>query len=563
MTLKSTENLSLGGYLSAFDSALEELSSREFLKNLHEKNSILWKDTPEHRRIIENSLGWLDLPQSMSEKAAELIEFSKEIHGSGFTRVVLLGMGGSSLAPLVFSEVFHQPLVQLELIVLDSTDPSAISSVLDSVDLLKTLFIVASKSGSTIEPLSLSDFFFDKLSKLTDKPGDNFIAITDEGSYLQNLAREQSFRQVFVNPSDIGGRYSALSYFGLVPAALIGVDIVGLLNSANSMALECSHESDEWESQGARLGAALGALALKGRDKLTFLLPKKLSYFGLWLEQLIAESTGKDGKGIIPISGEAQALGKDYSEDRVFVIIVVKGDKSFVNTIKDLRGVNYPVIEIEIEDIYELGAQIYLWEVATAAAGVVIDINPFDQPDVEEAKKLTKAILKELPNKTESAELTLPQSLTNSFDFLMMSGGEDSADIYSKIENFIESRIKEGGYLSLLSYTSPLIDTATDARFTSIQDIRTKLMERFKVPTQFGFGPRYLHSTGQLHKGGPSKGIFIVFATPPTGSSEDLILPNGEFTFGQLIFSQAIGDAEALITKGRSLIFINLSKVSL
>ncbi|MCH8815380.1 MAG: hypothetical protein IH957_09855, partial [Chloroflexi bacterium] len=434
------------------------------------------------------------------EHIDSLEEFAESC--AAFERIVLLGMGGSSLAPEVFSITYGgKPLVAL-----DSTHPEAIQAVEQNGDLASTLFVVASKSGGTVETLSHFDYFFDKL-----QDGSHFVAITDPGTPLEALARARGFRRVFLTPPDIGGRYSALSYFGLVPTALIGADIGGLLESAAAMAHSCEADRAS-ENPGAVLGATMGEAAKAGRDKLTFFTDDTISSFGTWLEQLIAESTGKEGKGVVPVEGEPPGAAEVYGEDRVFAAIGIDSPLT-------------PSIAIPLDDVQDLGAEFFRWEFATAVAGHVLGVQPFDQPNVQEAKDATSALLRE----------GLPE----------ISDPGDLGDLLAQV--------KSGDYIAIQSYLPRTAEIQS-----RLQKVRLRLRDRFRTATTIGFGPRFLHSTGQLHKGGSAAGVFIQIVDEPTF---DLPIPGREYTFRRLLDAQSEGDLRALRAHGRRVTRVSLAEL--
>jgi glucose-6-phosphate isomerase len=427
-------------------------------------------------------------------------------------------MGGSSLAPLVLWRTFGQREEYPELVVLDSTDPRTISSITTGEDLRNTLFIISSKSGTTLETMSFYRHFW----KQTGGRGSQFVAITDPGTPLAALAHDKEFRRVFVNAPDIGGRYSALSYFGLVPAALIGVDIAELLHDAHRMEEACAPHVTQEDNPAARLGAAMGEAALTGRDKLTFVLSPTLSSFGLWAGQLLAESTGKEGKGIIPVVGERLGRPEVYGTDRLFVAMTLAGeeDTQTISRLDAVEKAGHPVLRLTLHNRLDLGGEFFRWELATAIAGAILDVNPFDQPNVAESKANTERVLKERP------PLAPP--------------GDRQA-----VRTFL-SRIRAGDYLALLAYVPP--SPRTDRRLAAI---RVAVRDGLKVATTVGYGPRYLHSTGQLHKGGPPTGYFLQIYD---AAAEDVPIPGESFTFGALKAAQAEGDRLALERRGRPVI---------
>ena len=486
----------LGPLTATLDERLAALARADVPRRVWAHDHTLWRPEPEE---ITNRLGWLSLPERMRDQTGELRRFAESC--GGFERVVLLGMGGSSLAPEVLATTFGgRPLT-----VLDTTHPDAVQAVEREGDLRKTLFIVASKSGGTVETLCQFAYFYDKLPD-----GGHFVAITDPGTPLEALARLRRFRRVFLNPADIGGRYSALSYFGLVPAALIGVDIDALLDSAAEMACACDACVPAADNPGLWLGALIGEAAKAGRDKLTLLFPDDVATFGAWLEQLIAESTGKEGVGIVPVADETVGPPEVYGRDRLFV---------------SLGGANAPepsvVIPFEGKD--KLGAEFFRWEFATAVAGQVLSIHPFDQPNVEAAKDATQHLLE-----ADAAP----------------------AASYDDLAAFLAG-VHEGDYLAIQAY---LPRTATNV--SRLQAARLKLRDRLRVATTLGFGPRFLHSTGQLHKGGPDSGVFIQVVDEP---ATDLPIPGKPFTFRRLLDAQSAGDLQALRARGRRVARVRLS----
>lgn len=543
---------SLGGLAADVDASIAGLDNEGFLDRLWSKDASLWKDTATDRAVIKNSLGWLFAPDLMNTVKGSVISFASEVRAAGFTDAVLLGMGGSSLAPIVFSRTIEAEEGYPVLHCLDSTDPDAIAAVGRAIDLEKTLFIVSSKSGSTIEPLSLFEHFYWQVKAVRgERAGENFCAITEAGTALDGYGRKYGFRRVFLNPVDIGGRFSALSYFGLVPAAISGIDISRLLGHALVLLSSIQPFMRPSWSPAVRLGAAIGTLAVKGRDKLTFILPPALSSFGLWIEQLIAESTGKEGKGIVPVTGERPLKPSEYGRDRAFVCIDEGGrDARTARFVDSLFKAGHPVISLRIDDVYETGAELLRWETAVAVAGHIMRLNPFDQPDVELAKKLTVG---RLNSGVKKSALVPPGVLFEGEGFRCAVGraalslaktkprknGKDAASALKGLFGLAA----EGDYIGLLAYYSPL-DGVMEKR---LERLRSLLSVYSGLPVQFGYGPRYLHSTGQLHKGGPNKGVFLIICH---GSPKDIPIPDSPFSFSELELSQAFGDMEALDSKG-------------
>lgn len=540
----------LNGFESAVSEALEEMESEGFLKRLWAKDPTLWKKGPEDKKLIRNALGWLGLPELMEGKKDDILEFAKSVKDAGFGHVVLLGMGGSSLAPLVMNETFERAAGYPELLVLDSTDPGAISAVEEKIELKKTLFIVSSKSGSTIEPLSLFEYFHGKAHDVMgENAGGNFMAITDPGTPLEGFSKKYGFRKIFLNPHDIGGRFSALSYFGLVPAALTGIDISKILYHALCVSTATYPENHAINNPVIMLGAALGILGNAGRDKITFFLSPEFRSFGLWIEQLLAESTGKEGKGLVPVTGEPAGGPDDYGADRVFVNISFgMEDEKRSGMLKALAEANQPVISLRLSDVYELGGEFLRWEVAASVAGQILGINPFDQPDVELSKKMTTARLHAI-GKTPLA----PPGVEVKGEGFSVYFGESTyekikgyaaqdGDLRAAIAEFMRL-VHKDDYFGVLAYYNPS-DASVEGAFA---ELRKVLRDSTGAATQFGFGPRYLHSTGQLHKGGANKGVFIIFCH---GAPEDVKIPRSAFSFSELELSQAFGDMDALESRG-------------
>jgi transaldolase/glucose-6-phosphate isomerase len=498
------------------DQRLVALTPADVVRRIWARDTTVWSENPNTPDLADR-LGWLGVGTRMARQVDDLTSFANDVAGS-FDRVVLCGMGGSSLAPLVLWRTFGQREEYPELVVLDSTDPRTISSISRGEDLRNTLFLIASKSGTTLETLSFYRHFW----KQAGERGSQFVAITDPGTPLAALGKEKGFRRVFLNPSDIGGRYSALSYFGLVPAALIGVDIDELLHDAHRMEEVCAPSVAPHENPAARLGAALGEAALTGHDKVTFVLSPTLSSFGLWVGQLLAESTGKDGKGIIPVVGERLGRPEVYGTDRLFVAMMLAGDEDtqMISRLDALENAGHPVVRITLRNRLDLGGEFFRWELATAIAGAILEVNPFDQPNVAESKRNTERVLKERAPLAPTADR-------------------------EAVRAFLSS-IRDGDYLALLAYVAP--SPRSDRRLAAI---RVAVRDGLKVATTVGYGPRYLHSTGQLHKGGPPTGHFLQIYD---AAAEDLPIPGEPFTFGGLKAAQAEGDRLALERRGRPVI---------
>lgn len=545
-----------GSYVSVVEDALRRIGEEDAVRRIWSKDASLWKSEEAHRKVIGNSLGWLMVAQLMTERAGELEDFSREIRDEGFTHLILLGMGGSSLCPEVLRRTFGQRAGYPELLVLDTTDPDSIHSLEEHLDKRRTLFIVSSKSGTTIEPLSFYKYFFERVRSLKgDKAGENFVAITDPGTLMERMAREASFRRVFLNPADIGGRYSALSYFGMVPAALMGLDVAEMLKRAVGMMELCGEGAADDENQAVRLGCAMGALAMKGRDKLTLIADERIASLGLWIEQLVAESTGKEGRGITPVAGEALSAPDVYGDDRLFVCICVgQTSEEADKKLRALEEAGHPVVRRVMNDALDLGAEFFAWEFATAIAGRLMNINPFDQPNVQESKDNTNRLLDEFK---KTGALPEEQAIVTQDGLTLygISGMEDSSDasntnsFLSVVTQFL-SEVKAGDYVALLAYIQE-----TRAHDELLQTIRTALRDRLRVATTTGYGPRFLHSTGQLHKGGSDEGVFLQLTDE---DRTDLEIPGEPYTFSTLKEAQAVGDFSSLAKRNRRALRIHL-----
>jgi glucose-6-phosphate isomerase len=505
----STKNpaSSLGALQDAVERRLRQMNEADIVERVWARDPTVWKPdakTPE----ITNRLGWLDVAGPMLAAARELRQFAEEARRR-FDRVVLCGMGGSSLAPEVLHRTFGSRAGFPRLTVLDTTEPGTVAAVGSTGErLARTLFIISSKSGTTQETASLAAHFW----QATGEVGAQFVAVTDPGTPLERLARARGFRRTFVNPPEIGGRYSALSYFGLVPAAAIGVDVAALLRSAQAMAARCRDQRAR-QNPGAWLGAVVGEAALAGRDKLTLVCSRRLASFGLWAEQLVAESSGKEGKGIVPVVEPSPGAPLEYGTDRLFVRMRLTGEDDPVTerALARLQAAGHPVVRIELPDRAELGASFFGWEFAVAAACAIIGVNAFDQPNVAESKENTRELL--------------------------ASGVPAAAAAAPDLSAFLAA-IPVGHYLALLAY-QPLSE-AVERRLTALAG---RLRERTHVAVTWGLGPRYLHSTGQLHKGGPPIGHFVIVAAEPTAR---VPIPEQPFDFGTLFRAQSEGDRQAL-----------------
>lgn len=523
-----------------------KLEGLDFNTKFWAKDPTLWKQDKESMDFIVKFLGWQKVYDWTLERIEDVLAFAGDVK-QNFKHCVIMGMGGSSLAPEVFRTVFGKQNGWPELIVLDTTNPDWIAAARARINPAETLFIFASKSGGTVEPSSQFAYFFDEVKKAGVKePGQNFAAITDPGTGLEALAKKNHFRKTFLNPADIGGRFSALSLFGIVPAAIMGVDVKRLLTIAKEQAATFGSDAPVKDNAAVKLGAFMGACNVNhGKDKLTLLTPKDLATFGLWAEQLVAESTGKEGKGIVPVAGETLKDNFDYREDRFFVHLATgsEDDKRVTAIAKDLANREYPVMTLVMDDVYQLGAMFLLWEIATAAAGAILGIDPFDQPNVQEAKTRTKNVLAELEKGNVPAEVSAP--ILVSADIAGEVKLETLAqDVYSLLES--------NDYVALLPYVYPSEEVEN-----ALLALRDKIMARTKRAVLFGYGPRYLHSTGQLHKGDGNNGVFLILSADP---ATDIQIPGQHYTFGQLCNAQALGDFQALQAKGRRVIKIHLTQ---
>ncbi len=532
-TLWAAQGMSSG--VNIAQGYIGELVKLNAASRVWNRDASLWASAPEHIKVIANRLGWLSSIEYMQKRVGEIAQFCDQVKASGLTDAVVLGMGGSSLAPDLIRRTFEAQPQALRLHVLDTTDPMTVREVESRLDLTKTLFIVSSKSGGTVEVNSFYKYFRAKIDVFAgDAAGQNFIAITDEGTALQSMAEAEGFRRVFINPADIGGRYSALSYFGLLPAALAGVDIGRLLQRAEQMAAWC--KSDSLFNPGVWLGAHLGGAALAGQDKATFLLSPVIGPFGSWLEQLVAESTGKQERGIVPVVGELDGYKGAVSRltsDRIYVYLKLADDQTRDKLAASLKRARLPVIEIHLNDVYDLGAEFLRWEFATAIAGVVLGVDPFDEPNVAESKANTKRLLEE--HEAHGA----------------FSAEQSSKSANAQINKFLRGA-RQGDYISVQAYLP-----VTDAVAGELDRMCAAISARTNLPVTLGYGPRFLHSTGQLHKGGANN---VVAVQLTYDVDEDVAIPGEPYTFGTLIRAQALGDHEALLAHGRRVIRLHLGR---
>lgn len=515
---------------------LGSLAPMTTLRRILERDPSVWTSEKGHDAVISNRLGWLDVIDTMKDQVGRLATLATSLRAEGYRDCVLLGMGGSSLCPEVFRNVFPTQDGALRLFVLDTTDPSAIEEVTSQISLPHTLFVVSSKSGGTLETLSQFAHFHELEAKLdTATAGRHFVAVTDPGSPLATIAAENSFRDTFINPQDIGGRYSALSFFGLVPAALMGVDVRRILDVAGALLAASGVGNPGHYNPGLFLGTVFGRGYEVGRDKITILAPSRLATFGLWAEQLIAESTGKEGKGIVPIAGEEPGAPAVYSgNDRLFVAYHMDDSSQYAAGVSALIAAGQPVMEITLRDSYDLGGEFIRWELATAVAATHLHTDPFDEPNVKESKDNTNKILAQ--HEAKGAFPAEPQPVS-------------SHPVADQIDEFLKGAAAPH-YVALMAYVTP-----TAPNDVALHALQAAIRDRWHIATTVGFGPRFLHSTGQLHKGGPNTGLYIQFTTNDTC---DVSIPGKPFSFSTLKKAQALGDLDSLLAHGRKVIHIEI-----
>ncbi len=527
--------LHLGRYRKRVERRLKEWQEAQFAARLWKRDHTLWSKDPQPE--LTDRLGWLELPVTMEQEIAGLISFADKAKADGMTHVVLLGMGGSSLAPEVFQKTFGNPPGYPELTVLDSTHPAAVKAIETRIELARTLFLVSSKSGTTTETNSFFFYFWDKLKALKSDPGSHFVAITDPGTALEQLARERNFRAAFHAPEEVGGRYSALTLFGLVPAALIGADIGMVLARARRMSEACGPAAPDGDNPGLILGAALGELALAKRDKATFVCSPSLGAFPAWAEQLIAESTGKDRKGIVPVADENITSPEKYASDRFFLYLRLAGDENreLDRQVDALQARGHPVARIELTDKHDIGQEFFRWEFAVAAAGAALGIHPFNQPDVQLAKDLAKKAMSKSGGNAAKVRGEVAVS--------------DGDGLGAAVSTWLAKK-KARDYIAVQAYLPPSMDNGQELR-----NLCAALQERLGAATTLGFGPRFLHSTGQLHKGGPNSVLVLQIVDQP---ADNLSVPETNYSFDALIRAQATGDFTALKQRRRRLLRVNL-----
>lgn len=541
-------------HLHALQSKVEEtvkvFTQNSIVDRFWKKDYTIWRSEEEHKKSILNRMGWLHSIQLMKENTGNLLSFANEIKNTGFTHVVVLGMGGSSLSPDVSQTTFGSAKGFPQLLVLDSTNPTSVLRIKNSLSLATTLFIVASKSGGTLETNVFYQYFYDCVGKVKNNPGENFVAITDANTKMEQIALDKKFRKIFINPTDIGGRYSALSYFGIVPMALLGMDIAKIIDSAEKMQSACKSEIQF--NNAFKVGIAMGEAFAANKDKLTFITSEEIATFSYWTEQLIAESTGKEGKGILPVEGEQFDIN-NYHQDRFFVFLQLKKDlDKFSVQQKELEQKSIPYIVIELDDLYDVGAQYFFWETATAVSAIVMNINPFDEPNVKESKDNTQRVIGEY---VSNGALPTSHEILHENEFVLYAEQSYSQKIQKSTvaETLAAHCSGERGkdYIALLAYVDQ-----DEENIQHLNTLRELLTRKMGIPVTVGFGPRYLHSTGQLHKGGAANGIFIILTT---NEPHDTEIPDEKYSFGILKTAQALGDYQSLAQKNRRLIHLHIT----
>jgi transaldolase / glucose-6-phosphate isomerase len=546
---KLNRQLLPGTALKSVRNAVGALDTRRFLTRLNEKDGTLWSADPETARFIENRLGWLDAVSEFQPRTPDIMRFAQAAREDAFRQVVLLGMGGSSLSAKVCLQTFGSARGWPDFLVLDNTDPAAVSSVASLVQSGRTLFVISSKSGTTLETISFYRYFYDLVASRFEAPGSCFVAITDPGTWLAKEAVAKKFRKSFLNPPNIGGRYSALSYFGLVPMALLGLDVSLLLQRAGKLQAGNGPGLPAESSPAVELGALLGYWARTGRNKLTLVSSDSVGAIGPWIEHLLGGSTGKEGRGIVPIVGERLGSPAVYGRDRFFVSIAHPGtsDKLNEKRLGTLEKNGFPVVRLTLPDRMGLAEEFVRWEVAAAAAAVIMRINPFDEPDLLETREMARELLAEW---RRSGVFPGEQAAVESESIALYDLMKRRRTAPEKLVADFTGSLQPGDYFALLPYFR-----RTGPRERLLGQLRAAVRDRFKVATTLGYGPRYLHSTGQLHKGGPNQGIFLVFTAE---SESEVPIPGQPFGFQALQRAQALADIRALQARGRRVLRVHL-----
>ena len=538
----------------AVTATLDNWQLEEKVKRLWSRDASLWTGGDESKW-----LGWLNIVGEQKRSIRRFTNFAEEVKDARFSHVLLLGMGGSSLCPEVMRRSFGKRQDFPELHVLDSTDPAQIKSFENRIDLANTLFFVSSKSGTTLEPNIFKQYFFERASQVVDNDevGKRFIAITDPGSKLRQEAENDRFRKIFLGVPSIGGRYSALSDFGLAPAAAMGVDVEKFLDRTGEMVSACGPDAPPRDNPGVMLGAVLGVAHNHGRDKITIVASAGISDLGAWLEQLLAESTGKNGKGLVPIDREAVGAPETYGDDRIFVYLKLESDSDAApdDAIQGLERAGHPVVQIFVRDVYNLGQEFFRWEIATAVAGSIIGINPFDQPDVEASKIATRKLTEEyertgsLPDETPMFEAEDIKLFADERNAAALNAAVSDRSLTGYLKAHLE-RLDPNDYFAVLAYVE-----MNDAHEHLLQSMRLEVRDHKRTATCLGFGPRFLHSTGQAYKGGPNSGVFLQITCD---DAKDLPVPGQKYTFGIVKAAQARGDFEVLAERGRRALRVHL-----
>lgn len=561
ITEKKPYSASLGEFQPAVDRALESIRKKNIIRKIWNFDYLVWEDSPTE---ISNRLGWLHIPEVMADALTGINAVVDGVRADGYTHALLLGMGGSSLAPAVIRATYGVRDGYLDLAVLDSTDPGAVLEQRERLDMSKTLFIVSTKSGGTAETLSFMKYFYNEVLKEVGKRevGRHFVAITDPGSNLEKIAKDLKFRKTFLNDPNIGGRYSALSFVGIPPAAFQGVDLDTMLARAitmlhNNESCNCPVEGDH---SGAWLGAILGELTKAGHDKVTLVASPPIESFGSWVEQLIAESTGKDGKGILPVDREPLAAPEFYANDRLFVYLRLAHNNTYDEQVKALEDAGHPVVRVNLKDIYDIGGEFFRWEMAIAIAGMIIGIHPFNQPNVEAAKVLARKMIAEYQKKGKLPEIkpTLSEDGITVYSDFKAESLDEALKKFLSFAKKGRNESKGRSYVAFQAYVKP-----SDETYDALQRLRTKIQRGYRMATTVGFGPRFLHSTGQLHKGDAGHGLFIQFTSD---MPKDAPIPDepgkkaSSISFGVLKNAQALGDRQALLERKRKVITFHLGE---
>ncbi|HAD36433.1 MAG TPA: glucose-6-phosphate isomerase [Gammaproteobacteria bacterium] len=524
----------------------------DIARRIHTRDVSLWPAAPEEQPIIGKRLGWLDAPDWLKKNREELTTWARDIYGQEFARVVVLGMGGSSLAARTLAGVFGKTEQGLPLVVLDTTHPEAIAVTAAAASLSETLFVSASKSGTTAEVTALTAYFYQQVKAERGRAaGENFVAITDAGSALQHYAEAHDFRRCFLNPADVGGRFSMLTAFGMVPAALLGLDLDRMFNSARAARVASEADTPDADQSALRLGQAMARSALAGRNKLTLLLSPQLGAFSAWVEQLIAESTGKSGIGIIPVIDESLPIGA-YGMDRFFVAVTLTGDHTLDETLQALEAAGHEIDHHQLDDRYDLAGEFFRWEFAVAVAGALLAVNPFDEPDVVSSKQTTRRLLE--GNKEEQAnsigEIRDDAGLTLRMPISLV---DEDAGLSGQLLRFFQNA-SPTNYLTLMPFLY-----MTDDVQNALSELITALRAVLPLPVILNPGPRYLHSTGQLHKGGPNSGLYLII----TASTDTMLpIPGEPYSFSDLNNAQASGDFLSLVALGRQVAHLDLGALT-